>query len=140
MTMEMTSTMAPPPSPRQCAQQVSLSFFFSPPVNPLSVIRPGVLRLHPLRKPRKRMSDEFDVDHALSKDPLRKHRSSGSTSMRMDRRRESLAPKTAPLADHARQLSTSSSHDPARSLQSFRRHAGSVVTTTPPLRPSSSPT
>ena len=61
--------------------------------------------------------------------------------MRKDRRRESLAPKTAPPADHTRQLSTSSSHDPARSLQPFRRHAGSVVTTTtPPLRPSSSST
>ena len=45
------------------------------------------------------------------------------------------APKTAPLADHTRQLSTSSSHDPAHLLQPFRWHAGSVITTTPPLHP-----
>ncbi|KAL4074596.1 hypothetical protein V8B97DRAFT_1868854 [Scleroderma yunnanense] len=110
----------------------------------------------PLRKPRKRTSDEFELDQSgtlspknpttklLLKDDKRKHRTSGSTSMststrNRDRCRESLVnvpikpPVESAPAVHTRQLSTGSSvsHDTALA-QSKRAHTTSHLPPSPP--------
>jgi len=125
----------------------------------------------PLRKLRKHTSDEFELDPlspknpatndraSLSRDeksaPVRKHRSSGSTSMsstprdrNRDRRRESLVvnPPIKPVPPiesnhiHTRQLSTSSSsasHDTALLAHSRRAHTTdfSQFPSSPPTNP-----